>query len=868
MSVLLIDGNSIAYRAYFALIRSPLRNSEGRNTSAVFGFANSLVKLLARFQPSHAAVAFDPPGPTFRRRLYEHYKSQRPTTPPELADQLPVVKQLVGAFGLAAVEVPEFEADDVLGTLAAAFRAPLGEIVLVSSDKDLLQLVDAQVHVFDPFKELLYDPEHVRRRYGVGPEQVADLLALCGDASDNIPGVPGIGEKRALALLLRYGSLDQALAQDSKLAPWREQVRMSRTLTGIRTDVPLPGFPADGLLIHARDTAELIRLFKRLEFTSLLRELVPPTPDAITVVSDQAAVEDALQQLSRLPRVGIALDGQWCCLVGPDRASKTPGVTDTPSRLGVSDTAVAVRVESNSPQLVSGILLNPQILKVGFDLKPLLKYYQPLGVRPWPIADPMVAAWLLDPNQHDYDLARLMLRHTDQVIPVHPQASPERRAACALTLFERIEPDLHATGLHTLFQDLEMPLEYVLADMELRGVRLDKEQLFALARQLADETAGLEHRIQDQAGAAFNLRSPQQLSDVLFHRLGLKPGRRTRTGYSTEASVLQGLVTAHPIVADILRWRELEKLQSTYLEPLARMVVPETGRIHTNFVQTGTATGRLSANTPNLQNVPVRSDLGRLIRRAFIAAPDRLLISADYSQLELRILAELADEPELKAAFAQGADIHIRTAAALLGCREDQVTPEARRLAKTVNYGIIYGMSEHGLAQRLGIELEAARQFIASYFARYSRVAAWTDSVIAQAAQTGIARTAFGRIRPISGLRTNAENTQEPQESSPASLLRSSASHDARRAAVNTPIQGTAADIIKRAMVLAHQRLSRAGYQGGLVLQVHDELLLEIEQPRVHEAAQLVQQAMTEAWPIQPQLTTQTGIGPNWADIH
>jgi DNA polymerase-1 len=821
--VVLVDGHSIAYRAYFGLIRSPLRNSRGQNTSAVFGFINSLKRLLARFTPEHAAVVFDAPGKTFRHGLFEEYKIQRPRMPDDLITQLPIIKQVTTALGIRTVEIPGVEADDVLGTLTRQFSVRNYPVCLVTSDKDLLQLVDERVRVFDPFKDLIYDRDRATEKFGIPPERMRDFLALSGDSSDNIPGVPGIGDKRAQALLLKYGSLDNALAQEPVLEQHRAIALLSRDLATIRTDLDLDLTPAQ-LHLSEPDRPALVRIFTDLEFTSLLRDLLGANEESVEVVRN-----DTLSELAGARRVGITTDDQYCYL--------TNGGTGL------------LQVPLDRPELQKLALGNPDMLKVGFDLKQMLRKFPGADIPSAALADVMIADWLLDPNRRSFGLPEMVLRVLGRAVS---ESVGERTALYALQLYDRLEPLLNEKGLTGLFQNLEMPLVPVLAAMELRGVAIDKPALVALSAELGEQANLLEKSIWHQAGTEFNISSPRQLSQVLFEKLGLKPGRRTKTGYSTDASVLQELAPNSPVVADILRLRELTKLRSTYLDPLAEKCDPATGRVHTSFNQTGTATGRLSTSEPNLQNIPIRGELGRKIRRAFIAPPGSVLVSADYSQIELRVLAELTGDENLKAAFARGDDIHARTAAALFQIGTEGASAEQRRIAKMVNFGIAYGMSDYGLASRLGMSREEARAFIDAYFALYPAVRSWSEKVVEEAARSGYSKTLFGRIRPINDLQSKNRQAYEA----------------ARRAAVNTPIQGTAADIMKRAMIAVHHELTAAGISGGMVLQIHDELLLEVRESEADAAARIARKAMQSAWSGSVRLETSVGIGRNWAEIH
>jgi DNA polymerase-1 len=822
-TVVLVDGHSIAYRAHFGLIRSPLRNSKGQNTSAVFGFVNSLRKLLSRFEPEAAAVVFDAPGKNFRHDLFEEYKVQRPRMPDDLITQLLVIKEVTTALGIRTVEMPGVEADDVLGTLAREFSSEGFTVYVVTSDKDLLQLIDDRVRVYDPFKDKVYDREAATERFGIPPDKMRDFLALSGDAIDNIPGVPGIGDKRAQALLLKYGSLDEALANEPTLQKHEAVARLSRDLATIRTDLSL-GLAAEQLNRTESDRPTLVRLFSELEFTTLLRELVGADEQPVEVVTD-----DLLAGIADASRIGIWTDAEYCYVT--------------------SDAKTFARVKLDSPQLRSLVLGDPGKLKIGFDLKRVIKQFPALSIDPASLADVMIADWLIDPNRKNFTLPEMALRLLGRAVP---EATDMRLAGYALQLYDKLEPELKEKSLLSLFLELEMPLEPVLADMELRGVTVDRTALLSLGQELGEQAVLLEKSIWLQAGGEFNIASPRQLAQILFEKLKLKPGRRTKTGYSTDASVLQDLALTSPVVADILKLRELTKLRSTYLEPLAELADPVTGRVHTNFNQTGTATGRLSTSEPNLQNIPIRGELGRKVRKAFIAQPGFVLVSADYSQVELRVLAELSGDENLKTAFARGEDIHARTAAALFHCAPAEVAVDQRRIAKMVNFGIAYGMSDYGLAGRLRMSREEAHAFIEAYFALYPAVRAWSDQVIAEATRNGFCRTMFGRIRPIGDLQSKNRQAYEA----------------ARRAAINTPIQGTAADIMKRAMLSAWRELASAGINGGLVLQIHDELLLEVAEPHAARAADIVRKAMQNAWSGTVALVVEVDNGPNWATIH
>lgn len=815
--LLLIDGHSVAYRSYFAFIRAPLRDSHGRNTSAVFGFANTLRKLLEEQRPSHCAVAFDAPGPTFRHERYRDYKIQRPATPDELAEQLPLVKRLVTTWGITACEKPGVEADDLLGTLAKRAQAEGFEVVIVSSDKDLLQMVGPGVTVNDPWLGVSYGPEEVRGKLGVGPELVVDYLALTGDASDNVPGVPGIGPKRARALLERHGGLDRVLEQEPKLAGEREKAELSRELVRIDTGVEL-AVAVEGLRLGKRDDEALRGLFEELEFRKLAQELSPARAATVIEQLDRAQVEAAAA-------LGVSRDdgGQWELAVGPARA-------------------MAVPVAEMS--FLSGLLARPGVLKVGCGLKELMR---DRDLAP-PMRDVGIAAWLVDPNRRDYSLVAVVEQALGRALP----ADAPGRAAAVLEVHAALAPQLDAAGLRPVFEELEMPLLPVLARMERRGVKIDVGHFRALEAEFDRELAVLEREVQELAGQEFNVASPRQLGVVLFERLGLAPGRRTKTGYSTDSAVLAGLADAHPVVPKVLRHRELAKLRGTYICPLLECADPVSHRVHTTFNQTGAATGRLSSSNPNLQSIPIRSELGQRIRAGFVVDEGMAMVSADYSQIELRVLAHLSGDEALRRAFAAGDDIHIQTAAAVFHLGPGEVTAEHRRLAKVVNYGLIYGMGDWGLASRMGLGLEEARAFLEQYMASFAGVAAWRERVVVEAGEQGVVRTLSGRLRPVPAITSRNRNVADA----------------ARRAAINAPVQGSAADIIKRAMLRVDERLERERIERGMVLQIHDELLLEVVAPKVARARDVVREEMEAAWELDVPLVAEVGSGRNWDEAH
>lgn len=822
-TLLLIDGHSLIYRSFFAFIRRPLRNSQGRNTSAVFGFANTLRKMMKMLAPEYCAVVFDAPGRTFRHEKLEQYKIQRPPAPEELPGQIPVVKEMVKAWGLASFEQAGVEADDVLATLARRFEQAGLEVVIATTDKDLLQLVGGNIVVYDPWLEKRFGPDQVKEKLGVGPELVADYLALTGDASDNIPGVPGIGPKRALDILLRHGSFEAALANEPKLRGHEPVARLSRELVEVCTDLDLAVDERE-LEVGKPDIESLSRIFRELEFESLLKDLGPARSEAGNI----------FEFVGELPSSGTAgfryepEAGLWFTLDGSQTAFVPVARTD----------------------LIGAFLAGPGLTKAGFNIKSQVKRAGQAGLESiGPFFDVGLAAWLVDPNRRSYEMEDVTLQVLGRSVqPAGPQDEP----ALVWELLKRLEPEIAALGLVRVARDIEMPLIPVLARMEERGICVDVEYLGRLEQELGKEADRMQRNIWDKTGVEFNVGSPRQLAEVLFEKLKLPRGRRTKTGYSTDSGVLEELASQHPVVQDVLFFRELTKLRNTYIGPLREMARPGTNRIHCEFNQTGTGTGRLSSSNPNLQNIPIRTELGRRIRQAFISGPGKLLISADYSQIELRVLAHIAQDEELKRAFGQGEDIHVHTAASVFGVSPDEVTPEQRRMAKVVNYGLIYGMGDYGLSWRMGISREQARGFLDEYMTRFAGVAAWRERVLAEVQQSGLVRSLSGRIRPLPGVASNNRNVAEA----------------AKRAAINAPIQGSAADIMKQAMLNVEQRLRQERLDAGIVVQVHDELLVETEEKCLAQVERAVKEEMESAWKLDVPLVVDVGTGSTWGTAH
>ncbi len=900
--IFLIDGTAFAYRSFFAI--RGLTNSKGMPTNAVFGFARVLTKILREHAPSHIAVVFDAPGKTFRDDLYPAYKAQRPPTPEDLVAQLPLIDELVEALNIPVVRTPGVEADDVIGTLARRAEAAGMDVTLVTGDKDALQLVTDKVSVFDPYKNntgLVYGPAEVLERFGVPPEHVVDVMALMGDTADNVPGVKGIGEKTARTLLESRLSLEKLYADiDAIRGKTRERLEndkdmafLSRELVTIKTNVPLDISPGD-CDRREFDRDKLIELFGRLEFQSLLEELLPPAEQVdaadyrlVLTVEELDAVIAKIRGVGscavdtettsvdpmRAELVGISLSCQeevaWYIPVGHAPEAMTSSVPDGELFAVADVTCIPKKIAIDR---LRPLFADPAIGKVGHNIKYDMIVLERAGAPLAGIAlDTMVASYLTDPSRIRHNLSDVCLHYLkrrmvpiEDVIGKGPKAITFDRvplaSACAYAAEDAdiawrlagvFRPILRERGLERLYEEIEGPLIAVLARIEQAGIALDLKVFTELRREIEQRLANLEEEIHTAAGGAFQVNSPKQLQEVLFGRLGLKPRRRTKTGFSTDVDVLEELAQEHPLPAKVLEYRTLEKLRGTYVDALPRLIHPDTGRIHTSFNQAVAATGRLSSSDPNLQNIPIRTDIGRRIREGFIAGKgDCRLVSADYSQIELRVMAHLSGDAHLQEAFRRDADIHRDTAARVFGVAPEQVTPEMRRQAKAVNFGVIYGISPYGLARNLGISNAEAARFIDQYFAQYPKVRTWIDATLEKARETGYVATLLGRRRYMPELKASDMNVRRGAE----------------RAAINMPVQGTAADIIKTAMVRLDAALRDAAAR--MLLQVHDELLVEAPASEADRVAATMREIMENAMALDVPLKVDVGIGRNWAEIH
>ncbi len=820
-----LDGHSIIYRSFYAFIRNPLRNSKGMNTSAVYGFLNTILRIIKKFEPTYLAIAFDTGGETFRDKEYKDYKATRPETPDELTPQISIIQQIAETLGLLCLEKEGFEADDVLASLAEHFKV-MGEVYIITSDKDLLQLVDRNVYVYDPYKEIIFDRAKVVERYGVEPKQIVDVLALAGDASDNIPGVPGVGEKRAVEVIKKHLSAEKAVEQDGKLRPHKAKVILYKKLLKVITDIDLK-LAENDVSLKELNRAALLPILKELEFFSLIKEFAPK-------ISEKTSYKalGSIDELRIKDRVSIYFDQT---LMG--------GTFYFSTKLKTSFSISESQLKEFKP-----FLQNQKIKKIGFDLKTSI---QELRKRKIPLALPIfdigVAAWLIDANRKSFSVEDLALNYLDRIVQ---PGCPHQIVDLALELEPVLNKRLQAMDLVDLFATVEMELLYVLADMEGRGIKIDIP--YFKKHQLALETdlAQIESVIYQLAGHKFNLNSPKQLSQVLFEELKLKPSKKRKTHYSTSYEVLVELAQVHALPKEMLKYRELSKLKSTYVDPIIHQALDS--RLHTKFNQTGTATGRLSSSNPNIQNIPIRTDVGKKIREGFVADQGYKLVSADYSQVELRILASISGDKRLIDSFSNGEDIHNQTAAKIFDIKPKAVTAFQRRVAKVVNYGIIYGMSDYGLAQELMIPLPEAQAFIENYKAIYPKVQDWIEQAIQTAMDKGYAETIYKRKRPLPDI--NSQNRALAEFS--------------KRAAINTPIQGTAADIIKMAMIKIYKLLKEKNFNGGLLLQIHDELLFEIEESRTAEAKKLIKEAMEKVVDLDVPIEVSIGIGQNWAEAH
>ncbi len=951
----LLDGMALAYRAYYTFISRPLTNSKGENTSAIYGFINTLTKILEDEKPDHIAVVFDTKEPTFRHKMYEPYKATREKMPEDMVPQLGKLKEVVQAFNVPILELPGYEADDIMGTLAKKAEKEGIETYLVTGDKDFMQLISPLVRMYKPGKQgtewEIVDHENVKEKFGVTPDKVVDVLGLIGDKSDNVPGVPGIGEKTAIPLVQQYGSIDDILNSidkipqkgvQQKLRDHADKARLSKQLVTIDTNVPIR-VDLHELKAAPRNTSRLIKLFGELEFKSLLRkfsetsarveqdasfdvenlELTDITLDEhqyhiITTEKDFDTLVKRLQMAkqfvfdtettstdplkAQLVGLSFAIEPREAWYV-PIVASASASMETTENtaeskevgeELGRGDLFSHGRAKtpaskpgdfnlkprsSNNVGLqmdfvlnnLSPILANPSIKKIGQNIKyDMLVLAAHGSATEGPKFDTMVANYVLRPDgQHNLDaLAAEHLRYkmisydelvgkskTDiRDIPLEKISDYSAQDAdITFRLYEVLEPKLQEEQLLKLCEEIEFPLIDVLTAMETKGIKLDTEFLAAMSKELDRTLDSLVREIYTLAGEEFNLNSTQQLSKLLFEKLKLSTVRKTKTGFSTDVGVLETIRHEHPIVEKLLDYRQLQKLQSTYVDAVPALINRRTGRVHTSFNQTIAVTGRLSSSDPNLQNIPIRTEIGRNIRKAFVPGGDDMLImSADYSQIELRIMAHVSGDEGLREAFLNEEDIHATTAAKVFGVKPDEVTKDMRRKAKEVNFGIMYGIGPYGLATRLDISQSEAKEIISTYFARFPKVNQYIFETLAKAKHDGYVCTLLGRRRYLPDINSRNQNVRS----------------NAERQAINMPIQGTAADMIKLSMIKIHRRIRDDDLKMDMLLQVHDELVFEIASTEERRAKKIIAQEMKSAMPLSVPIEVEVGVGKNWYEAH
>jgi DNA polymerase-1 len=882
----LIDGSAYIHRAYHAI--RGLSNSKGMPTNAVFGFTRMLIKLIEDHSPAFAVMFFDAKGPTFRHEMYKDYKANRPRMPEDLALQVPIIKDVTQGFNLPVIEQQGYEADDLIGTVAQLAEEAGFSVVMVTGDKDFVQLVTDKAIIWDPMKDEIIDNQVVQERFGLNPDQMVDVMGLCGDKSDNVPGVPGIGLKTALTLIKVYGSLDAIYEnvgqitkkkQKENLVQYKEQAFLSRELIRINKNAPV-AFNTDDYRLVEPDTKKLTKLFKELEFTQLQKaygSTSKPRKKDYRVVLDKADLVTLIDNLKAADLIAIdtettSTDPMQAKLVGISLAFLEDNAFYIP--IGHTSADAAGQMDPRDVlDLIKPILESSDIKKVGQNIKYDWIVLSQHGIElDGVVFDTMLASYLINPSKRAHNLDQIaldFLNHKtitfadvfEKGMKSFAQVPLEKAVpyACedadvTLLAYSELGPELDRIGLTELFQTVEMPLVPVLMRMEKNGISVDEKKLRELSKSFENRLEQLEKDIYALAGEPFNINSPQQMGRILFEKLKLPVQKKTKkkTGYSTDVNVLTVLARQHELPALVLEHRTLAKLKSTYADALIQLINSRTGRIHTSFNQTITATGRLSSSDPNLQNIPIRTEEGREIRRAFVARNGWTLLSADYSQVELRILAHCSNDKILIQAFQEGEDIHTRTAAEVFQVSKESVTSELRRQAKAINFGIIYGMSPFGLAQQLDISQKMAKVYIDNYFARYEGVYHFLEQTKKEAFDSMKTSTLMKRIRLLPDIRSSNVNIRKFAE----------------RTAVNTPIQGSAADLIKMAMIRIDESLQKNKLKTAMLLSVHDELLFEVPPDELEQIRALIRDLMEGVWDLKVPLKVNMGWGDNWAEIH
>ncbi len=895
----IIDGHALCYRAYFAFIRNPLINSSGQNTSAIFGFARMLLKLIREQSPDYLAVAFDPPVKSFRFRLYEEYKSNRQKMPDDMRNQIEEIKTMVKTFGLTLLEFPEFEADDILGTVAEKYSSNNVDVYLVTGDKDAYQLVHDNVKIYASTKGIseyeIYDRGGVINKVGLPPEKIIDYMALMGDTSDNVPGIKGIGEKTALRLITEYGSLENIFDNTGSLKGkigeliknGRDMAMLSRELVTIRRDVPIDQ-TLEEMEFKGLDPDKASEYFNALEMASIITEFFQngekkiqeePRPEKkdYKIIRTEEDLDNMISEINKAGIVSVdtetdSLQPVEANLVGMSFSIKEKSGWYLPvmSRGLFSedypDSSVSI------PK-VKPLLENPKIKKIGQNIKYDLLVLKRAGIEMQGITfDTMIASYLINPSERRHNMDDLAEEYLKYKTITYKELTGSGKNAVPITevpldrlaeyaaedadityrLYNIFKPLLEKDSLVELFEKIEMPLMSVLADMELTGVKIDTKHFEKMKKDIAGKLVEVEKNIYTLAGQEFNINSTRELSIILFDKLGLKTVKKTKTGFSTDIQVLETLQGSHEIIDHLILYRTLNKLQSTYIETLPKLINPATGRIHTSYNQTVAATGRLSSSDPNLQNIPVRDDFGRQLRKGFVPEKEFIMMSADYSQIELRLAAHYSNDANMLAAFKDGIDIHSMTASSVFGVPFDQITPDMRRQAKIINFATIYGVSPYGLSQQAEISMRDAAEFIKKYFETYPGFKTYIDTTIEFAKKNGYVQTLMGRRRPVPEINSDTVFRREGAE----------------RVAINTPLQGTSADMIKIAMINISRELSANRMKSRMIMQVHDELVFEVHEDELDTMKKIVKEKMESAIRLNVPVVVEIGTGKNWEEAH
>ncbi|TKB23563.1 DNA polymerase I [Desulfopila sp. IMCC35006] len=884
--IYIIDGSAYIYRAYHAI--APLSNSSGVSTHAVLGFVTMVKRLIREKNPKYLVMAFDSRGPVFRHQLYDQYKANRPPMPDDLSMQIPFIRRFVAASNILMLEEQDFEADDIIASVVKRFTALGHKVVIVSGDKDLLQLVSDDVVMWDPMKDKVMDLEAVKQKYGLRPDQLLDFFALMGDSSDNVPGVPGIGPKTAEKLIGDFASLDGLYAHldDLKKSKMKENIignrakaYLSRDLISLRSDVPIPT-QLDSYLLRDGDDLQLAEIYTELEFASLLKGIDTSTAvpvEGFMTVRDSRQLAELVEALKDIDILAVdtettSLNARNARLVGISLCADLKRAWYIPvGHLDADGNLAEGQLDAREVQAaLTPILSSPSITKVAHNLKydfTVIKQQWGIEIAA-PLADTLIAAYLLESEGRSLKLDALCLQRGLKMTSFDEVVAGDKREDCfayvdigkagiyscedvygTLLLWQEFEPQLHENKLMELFRDVEMPIVTILARMELTGICLDPSVLDTLSVEFTGKLKILEQQIYGLAGHEFNINSPAQLAQILFEEQGLPHGRKTKTGFSTDVKVLEQLAKKHDLPALILRYRTLTKLLTTYVDKLSLLQDPKTGRIHSSFNQAVAATGRLSSSDPNLQNIPIRTEEGGRIRGAFVPGPGLLFLSADYSQIDLRVLAHYSQDPALLKAFRSGEDIHARTAAEIFGVSPLLITSEMRRVAKSINFGIVYGMSSFGLASQLDIGRKEAQRFIDSYFHLYTGVEKFMRDIVEKARENGYVTTLLGRRRAVPEINSKNKVRREFAE----------------RIAINTPIQGTAADIIKLAMIRCEKALIESRLSARMLLQVHDELVFELPEAELERTRPIITEAMEHALKIDVPLVVNFEVGKSLA---